>query len=552
MKTNRLKIGLIFTMFVFLIALIFAGLFTYSDMIKVRAEGETAFSSSTYKTAGASVRLFEKDGSALQDGETGIRFHVLMNADLYEENKDKANFKTYTVILPTYLLSGELTYTTENALVLETTDVWGVYQRDDSYFESVAYVYGLPVSQYATELAFRGVVSFDGGKTVTYQTETSTRSMAFVAKAARDDDSAVLSDVEKEKNRINTLNAYIPKYNLIYKVGNETTMETTEYGSTPAAVPQGVSIWKNEKGEKVNVAQEITLNNKGTTATQDIILTAYANIKISTINSSARVNGTSLANGSTMEVMCGTYTIEASPITNYYISSLSIDGSNKGAISSYSVSVMGDTDISIVASIITYSVTLDNVGGASVSGNVNGTYNINSTCSFTLGTGFYSVTVNGTEISPSTSRGYSFAVTANSIVKIVKLTDSETKAKIMNLIASTSGGKLSVSGDKLVSPSDTGQITIAQAVFDELKKYGYTTLSFDIYKPQKKEILYKKRIQNITDGITIAECAINKDSISGSVSLTKGTTLEGQYKSFGSWSGESIGVSWTLSNISFS
>ena len=258
MKTNRLKIGLIFTMFVFLIALIFAGLFTYSDMIKVRAEGETAFSSSTYKTAGASVRLFEKDGSALQDGETGIRFHVLMNADLYEENKDKANVKTYTVILPTYLLSEELTYTTENALVLETTDVWGVYQRDDSYFESVAYVYGLPVSQYATELAFRGVVSFDGGKTVTYQTETSTRSMAFVAKSARDDDSAVLSDVEKEKNRINTLNAYIPKYNLIYKVGNETTMETTEYGSTPAAVPQGVSIWKNEKGEKVNVAQEIT------------------------------------------------------------------------------------------------------------------------------------------------------------------------------------------------------------------------------------------------------------------------------------------------------
>ena len=552
MKAIRLKICLIFTTFVFLVALMLAGLFTYSNMITVKAEGEATFSSSTYKTAGSSVRLFEKDGSPLQDGETGIRFHVLMNADLYKANKDKPGFKTYTVILPTYLLSGELTYTTGNALVLETTDIWGVYKRDDSYCESVAYVYGLPVSQYATELAFCGVVSFDSGETVVYQTETSTRSMAFVAKSARDDADAVLSDATKEANRINSLNMYIPKYNLIYKVGDTTTTETTEYGNVPMTIPQGVSIWKNESGEKVDVTQKITLNNKNTTATQDIVLTAYANITMNTTNASASVNGMSLSNGSKMEVKCGTYTIAASPITNYYISSLSVDGNNKGAVNSYSVSVIGDTNISIVASIITYSVTLDNAGGASVSGTVNGTYNINSTCSFTLGTGFYSVTVNGTEISPSTSRGYSFAVTANTVVKIVKLTDAQTKAKLLNIIANTAGTNLSVSGDNLISPSDTGTITIPQSVFDELKKYGYTTLSFDIYKPQKKEILYKKRIQNVTDGTTVAECGINQSSISASVSLTKAATLDAQYKSFGTWSSEAVGVSWTISNITFS
>ena len=142
-------------------------------------------------------------------------------------------------------------------------------------------------------------------------------------------------------------------------------------------------------------------------------------------------------------------------------------------------------------------------------------------------------------------------MTENSVIKIVKLTDAQTKTKILNIIANTPGTNLSVSGQNLVSPQNTSTITIPQAVFDELKKYGYTTLTFDIYKPQKKEILYKKRIQNITDGTTVAEVGINKDSVSGSVSLTKATSLEGQYKSFGSWSAESVGVSWTLSNINF-
>ena len=550
MKTIRLKIYLIFASIIFCLSLCFATLLTLPS-VSVKANSQSiTFTSDTYKTAGASVRLFENNGSSLEDGKPGIRFHVLMDKDLYNANKDNPDFKTYTVILPTNLLSGELSYTTNSALVLETTSVWRTYQRDPNYCESVAYVYGLPVSQYATELSFRGLVSFDGGKTFAQQTETSTRSMAYVAKAARDDVNAILLDTTQEATRVETLNKYIPKYNVIYKVADTTTTEALEYGAIPSKAPQNISTWKNENGEKVDLSKQITLNNK-TASTQDIILTAYANVTITSSNASASINGTSIANGASMEVKCGTHTVTASPNTNYYISSLSVNGNNKGAVNTQSISVTGNTTISVVASIITYTVSLDNAGGASVSGTVNGTFNINSTCSFTLGTGFYKVTANGTELSPSTSRGYSFKVTANTTVKIVKMTDAETKTKIMNVIAANS--VLSVSGDLLVSPSDTGSITIPQAVFDELKKYGYTTLTFDIYKPQKKEWLYRKRIQNTTTGETIAEVATNKDSISASnVSLSSAATLECQYKSLGSWNGESVGVSWQLSNIRFS
>ena len=536
MKQLRLKLTYFFLSCLFFVALSL-GIITLPPALTASANTAVAFSADTYKTAGASVRLYEKDGSVLEDGLSGIRFHVLMNAELYNAHKDNENFKTCTAILPQYLLSGELTCNTANVLVLETTDVWRVYSKDTAYMESVAFVYGLPVSQHATEIAFRGFVSLDGGETYAQSTEMSTRSIAFVAKSARDDAEAVLADETLERNRITTLNGYIPKYTVTYNVGSTSTTESAEYGDTLSSAPQGISIWRDDSGNLVNLNNAITKNNTSGTNAQSLVLTAYAKVTMLLSNANATFNGSGMANGASVEVKCGTYPLTASPITNYKLSSVTINGASKGTGTSHSLSVTGDTTISVAASIITYTVTLDNSGGASVSGTVNGTFNINSTCSFTLGTGFYKVTVNGTTISPNTSRGYSFTVTANSTVKIVKMTDSETKSKIMSAIASASGGTLSVSGSNLVSPSNTGTITIGQAVFDELKKYGYTTITFDIYKPQKKELLYRKRIQNITDNVTIAEVKVNQSSISASgVSLSKATQLEGQYKSFGSWS----------------
>lgn len=552
MKQLHLKLAYFLLSCLFFVALAL-GIVTLNPTLAVNANAAVVFNADTYKTAGASVRLYEKDGSALEDGLSGIRFHVLMDAELYNTYKDDANFKSYTAILPQYLLSGELTCNTANVLVLETTNVWRVYKRDSTYMESVAFLYGLPVSQHATEIAFRGFISLDGGKTYAQSTNTDTRSIAFVAKSARDDADAVLADATLESNRITTLNCYIPKYNVTYTVGSTSTTENAEYGDTLSSAPQGISIWRDENGNLVNLDSAITKNNTSGTNAQPLSLTAYAKVTMSLSNANATFNGANMSNGASVEVKCGTYPLTATPITNYKLSSVTINGANKGAGTSHSLSVTSNTTISVAATIITYTVTLDNSGGASVSGTVNGTFNINSTCSFTLGTGFYNVTVNGTTISPNTSRGYSFTVTANSTVKIVKMTDSETKSKIMNAIASASGGTLSVSGNNLVSPSNTSTITIGQAVFDELKKYGYTTVTFDIYKPQKKELLYRKRIQNITDNVTIAEVKVNQSSISATgVSLSKPTQLEGQYKSLGSWSGESIGVSWTLSNISFS
>lgn len=548
---KKIRFNLIFFVLSFIFSIFFSFAVCSLTTREAKAETTVAFNSETYKTAGASVRLFENNGDDLEDGLSGIRFHVLMDVDLYNAHKDNENFKTYTAILPKRLLSGDLTVSTPNVMVLETTDVWRTYKYDTDYMESVAFIYGLPTTQYATDLVFRGLVSLDGGTTIAQQTETATRSMAYVAKASRDDKTAVLPDATKENKRITTLNAYIPKYKLVYQIGSNTTTEETEYGSV-ANVPNGISIWKDENNESFNPSATLTYNTSAG-AVKTITLTAYAKVNVSLTNATANLDGTPLNNGSFLEVKCGTYTLNSSPITNYAISAVSIDGSNKGNGASHTLSILKDTTVSINASIITYNVTLDNVGGASITGSVNGTYEINKTCSFTLGQGFYDVTVNGTSISPNTSRTYTFTVTANSTVKIVKLSDAETTKKIMNIIASTPGTNLSVSGNNLVSPSNTGVITIPQSVFDELKKYGYSTLTFDIYKPQKKELLYRKRIQNVTNGTTIAEVGINKDSISASnVNLTSAATLEAQYKSFGTWSNESVGVNWTISNLRLS
>ena len=258
-----------------------------------------------------------------------------------------------------------------------------------------------------------------------------------------------------------------------------------------------------------------------------------------------------IENGASVEMQCGTYTINVAPVTNYYISSLSVNGNAYGAVNSCSVSIMGDTTISALGSIIRYNIALDNTAGATVNGSIAGTYDINTKCSFTLGKGFYDVTIDGKTISPSANGQYVFTVTANSTLKIVRLTDAQTKSKLLNIIA-TYGTNLSVSGENLVSPADKGTIKIPQELFDELKKYGYTTITFDIDKPQKSE-LYKKRIQNVTDGKTVAEIGILKKNLSvANVSISKGTTFEAQYKSLGSWGNESVGVRWTLSNIRFS
>ena len=552
MKQFRVKLTYFLLSCLFFVALAL-GVVTLKPSLSASANTPVAFSESTYKTAGASVRLYEKDGTPLEDGLSGIRFHVLMDAQLYHANKDNENFKSYTAILPQYLLSGELTCSTANVLVLETTEVWRTYAKDPTYVESVAFLYGLPVSQHATEIAFRGFVSLDGGATFAQSTDTGYRSIAYVAKAARDDAEAVLSDTQLESKRIATLNTYIPSYSVTYNVGDSSTTESVEYGDFLSSTPSGISIWRDANGNLVDLDAAVTSNK------QALVLTAYAKVSMSLSNASATFNGSSMANGASVEVKCGTYSLTASPITNYKLASVSVNGANKGAGSSHSLTVTGDTSISVSATIITYTVTLDNSGGASVSGTVNGTFNINSTCSFTLGTGFYTVTVNGTTISPNTSRGYSFTVTANSTVKIVKMTDSQTQSVIMNAMANTSGGTLEISGSTLVSTywsngpdGCRGTINIGSGLFEELKKYGYTTITFDISKDQKSE-WYKKRIQNVTDGVTIAESAIFKKNISATnVSLTKAAQLESQYKSGSSWTQENEKVYWTISNIRYS
>ena len=105
--------------------------------------------STVFQTNGASVRVFDPQ---LENGEItyketsrqGIRFHVEMGAgyvyggqpvlntaETYDRGSYKITegFKTYTLVLPTRLLSGDLTIDTAKVVKIETTEYW--FDDDD-------------------------------------------------------------------------------------------------------------------------------------------------------------------------------------------------------------------------------------------------------------------------------------------------------------------------------------------------------------------------------------------------------------------------------------
>ncbi len=235
-------------------------------------------SSTVFQTDGASVRVFEKLENGYESTEKqGIRFHVEMGADyavngktLLDTKTKNANgsyklaegYKTYTIVLPTRLLpnDGELTIDTPRIMKIETSNYW--FSDADGNWESVAYIYNIPQNRYTDEFSFRGIicsVDEEGNETVVKSTETSERSLTYVAKRAYEDtiDESYnyWGTKELDEQAAPLIKAFIPSYTVDY--GNGKT-ETVLWGDTLKNADASKHYYDETNDRTVDVDQPLT------------------------------------------------------------------------------------------------------------------------------------------------------------------------------------------------------------------------------------------------------------------------------------------------------
>ena len=280
------------------------------------SQGEIITETTSFKTDGASVRVFEinKDDTN-QKRETkrkGIRFHVEMlknytvdGTALIDESADKhergsyvlqGGYKTYTLVVPTNILgNGDLTVNTNKVKIIDTTEYWFVDDKDNDKIESVAYIYNIPDDQNARYLSYRGIIC-DANGNVLVQTEVEERCIAFVAKCALEDtengtqqwgnylNDEGVSEPAQDK-AIEILNSFIPTYSITYTANGQTIREEKVlWGDKPQQVPsEGVKgAWYDTKNSEevdvtstMNWAKDRTLVLE-TTTSEEFILTGVA------------------------------------------------------------------------------------------------------------------------------------------------------------------------------------------------------------------------------------------------------------------------------------
>lgn len=250
------------------------------------AEEESATLTSTqYQTDGASVRVFnnkkQEDGTRklVETDKKGIRFHVETGAGyqiaedtplldvntLNEKNgsyKLADGYKTYTLVIPTRLLSGELSLATDKVMAIDTSEYW--FADSDGNWESVAYIYNIPENMYTDEFSYRGIICDANGNQIT-QTSVETRTLTYVAKMAYkdtiDENSNYWGTADLDSQAAPLIKQFVPTYNVTYKVGEATTTEEVLWGDVPQQVPtENVKgAWYNETlCEKVDVSQPFT------------------------------------------------------------------------------------------------------------------------------------------------------------------------------------------------------------------------------------------------------------------------------------------------------
>lgn len=271
--------------------------------------------STQYQTNGASVRVFNNqkkaDGTGRELVETskkGIRFHVETGAgyeiaagiplvDVTKTNEKNGSYKlaegykTYTLILPTRLLNGELTPTTDKVMAIDTTEYW--FTDANNNWESVAYIYNVPENMYTDEFSYRGVICKADGKTETViaETEVATRSLAYVAKMAYldtiNENDNYWGSKELDETAAPLIKAFVPTYTITYTDAQGNALcdkpEEVLWGDAPTQAPVGEhdTWYDTTASEEIDVSQAMNFTENReftlvTTNSNEFVLTGVA------------------------------------------------------------------------------------------------------------------------------------------------------------------------------------------------------------------------------------------------------------------------------------
>ena len=152
------------------------------------------------------------------ENRNGLRFVVKApNATELPEGTTE----TGTLVIPTDLLSGDLTVNTKDVHKFVTTEAWNIYEDDGAY--TYAYFWNMSESSYNVEMTYRAYIVMGG---TTYYTETATTSLAEVAldfiNNSTDDGEKAVAD------------QFLLKYDVTFVVGDSSTTvnaQQVKYGS---------------------------------------------------------------------------------------------------------------------------------------------------------------------------------------------------------------------------------------------------------------------------------------------------------------------------------
>ena len=206
--------------------LLCGGLLTGAGFSNINTE--TAFAAE----AEQSTSIFEVQSAALRIPDAtygeGIRFTIVMDKDTYA-NENVANLTTGILIAPTYALDTEgLVIESDITEMKNVTD--GVYWTEsDGVMKLYVHLYGIPDTEYATEVSIRAYVDDGDAETDPMYTDVATSSVAEAASWLYANDTT-LSDEEKA-----TLKATYLTYSVFFHDGEEVEETTGVYGEKISA-----------------------------------------------------------------------------------------------------------------------------------------------------------------------------------------------------------------------------------------------------------------------------------------------------------------------------
>ena len=314
LKTLRLFFTACFAFFLLGAGVVFAVPSLLQASAEETEENKTLLSTQ-YQADGSSVRVFasqkKKDNpeerELVETAKKGIRFHVetgegyevasgtpLVDVNAKNEKNGSyvlaSGYKTYTLVIPTRLLDGDLLPSTSKVLAIETTENW--FTDKDGNWESVAYIYNVPENMYTDNFSFRGIICrVDGDtETVIASTDIQERSLTQVAKLAYKDtiktDSDYWGTAELDDQAADLIKAFVPTYTITYTDvdGNQLgDPEEVLWGDAPVGVPNvSTNTWYDTTGsEEIDVTQELSFTENRTltliaTTSNEFVLTGVA------------------------------------------------------------------------------------------------------------------------------------------------------------------------------------------------------------------------------------------------------------------------------------